>query len=260
MIRRLLNFETVEVVSDINGQEYNLTTERMENIPQPKKHNYRHDLGIDMMGGENIDFAFNRYNKDIRMSRHKDVEVFNQANREIIKNQYVDGFKNYQEDLKEWKRYNIVYNYKPVANEDLTDLELKRYENKAIITGWGGLEEMNVEKISKEQVNKEKEKTIAETANADNTGPNQGGFQQVQAKELAENKSKSKEVELHENTPRVHGLDEDLYYKNFGLADKDSKLELKPQGSKVETENKDEVKLVKKKRLDFSSTMLKKRK
>lgn len=259
MIRRLLNFETVEVVSDINGYEYNLHTEQMENIPQSKKFNYKHDLGIDQCGAENINFAFNRYNKNIRSKLKDNVEIFSKENRHIINNQFVDGFQNINEDLKEWKRYNIVYNYKPCQEEKLTDLELKKYENKAIITGWGGFEEMNVDKISKEQDKEEKEKTIAETSNADNTGINQGGFQQVQSKEQAENKSKSMEVELHENTPRVHGLNTDLYYKNFGLADKESKLELKPQGSEINTINNDEVKLTKKKRLDFSSTMKKRK-
>lgn len=257
MIRKLLNFEDIEVIEQMGGVEYNLVTETMENLPYAKKYNYNHNLGINQMGGENINFAFNRYNKNIRSKLKDNIEVYSQDNKNIIKNQFVDGFKNYKEDLKEWKRYNIKFNHKTIEDSNIDELSLKKYENKEIITGWGGLIKMNVEKISKEEVQKENEVTIAETVNADNTGPNQGGFQQVQTKEQAEKKSKSTIVQLTENTPRLHGLNTDSYYKNFGLADKESKLPLRPQGSKVDTINNDEVKLIKKKRLDFSSTMKK---
>lgn len=253
MKRNLLKFNH-DVVADMDGFDYNLVTEETENVKQAKKYNYRKTIDINGMGGENIDFAFNRYNKNIRTKLKDNIKIYNDKNLEIIKNLYVDGFHQYKADVADYKKYKFNLNFKYPEETEITDMDLKLYDNKRFITGWGGFDEnVNVKKITQEEIKDEQKITVAETSNADNVGRFQGGFSQSQVQEQTAKESKNKEVETTKNTPLVGGFPTNLYYKNFGKSDKQSTIDVLPQKTEIDTVNHDKIE-IKKKKLDFSST------
>jgi len=252
MSRNLLNFSN-EVLVDMDGFNYNLMTEETENVPQEKKFSYNQPINIEKIGAENIDFAFNRYNKNIRSKLKNNIKIYNDRNEDIIKNTYVDGFHNYKGDISDYKKYRFNLNFHVPEDSNITDLDLKLYENKKFITGWGGFDdEVNVKKITNEQVKEEDKIDIGITSNANNEGRYQGGFNQNQIKENIESQSKAQEVEITKNTPLIGGFPTELYYKDFGKSDKNPKVEVLPEKTQIKTVNNDKIQF-KKKRIDFTS-------